>query len=399
MSVDPETGEVAVAVQEIAWPHICSRSEIFFSADQGKTWKAGTRPWGSGCQDIHAVIAWGPNHRLWAGNAVGVSGGVKMSVTYTDNDGSSWASPYITPFTPPWVGCFPMIMVDNDINSPSFGTVYAAYNWNAGATGPGLKVLAKPLNGNWTQAEVPVVGLVNYPDHNRIGYRLITEPNGLFVSWYESDLKYFDPSNVLEDGYGSNIGRLGFAVVELRWASDSLVASASTWAGSVAENNSLIYNPRWQSQLALLGGEPALVAENGGQVTFGQRILNEGVETWTWATIAAGFKPVLAISPDGLIFIGWHAGSSISNYFVLSSDGGRTWTKPQLLDSGGGRTPNVINGNGLRENAVYGDGAFYWAFGDTRGGSTAVYVARIALPALPAARCPALCSIALGERP
>jgi hypothetical protein len=380
MSVDPETGDLAVAVQEIAWPHLCSRSEVFFSHDGGKTWKAGARPWGSGCQDIHAVIAWGPNHRLWAGDAIGVSGGVKMTVTYSDNDGASWASPYVTPFTPPWVGCFPMITVDNDPQSPSFGTVYAAYNWKAGAAGPGLKVLAKPLDGKWTQAEVPVVGLKNYPDHNRIGYRLMTEPNGLFVSWYESDLKYFDPGNVLEDGSSNNVGRRGFGVAELTWVGETLVAGSPGWAVTVAGNNSLIYDPRWQDQLALLSGEPALVVENGGKVTFGQRAFSEGTETWTWQTIAAGFKPVLAISPEGLIFVGWHAGSPISNYFVLSSDGGHTWTKPRLVDNGRGATASRINGNGLRENAVYGDGAFYWAFGDTRNGTTAVFVARIAQP-------------------
>ena len=37
--------------------------------------------------------------------------------------------------------------------------------------------------------------------------------------------------------------------------------------------------------------------------------------------------------------------------------------------------PDVINGTGLRENATYGSGAFYWAWADTRSGPIVTYLA------------------------
>jgi hypothetical protein len=346
---------------------------VSISHDSGKTWVSGGRPWGSSCQDIHAVVAWGPNGRLWAGNAVW-SSGMKMSVTYSDNFGKTWAKPYITPYTKGWVGCFPMIIVDNDPASPHYGTLYAAYNWNAGSTGPGLKVMAKPLNGSWSAVEVPVVGLKGYRAHNRIGYRLEPTPDGLVVSWYESDLRVF-PSDILTDGSGGNVGRRGFAVATLSWSGATLGVKGVEWAVSVGGNSNITLDPRWQSQLAIDNGQTFLVVENGGKVDLGHRT-SAG---WTWKMLATGFKPTLAASGDGVLFVGWHAmsGSSVRNLYSISYDNGATWTKPAYVDGAKWRIPSVTNGAGLRENAVYGDGSFYWAFGDTRSGSTAITVARV----------------------
>ena len=376
VSVNPVTGEIAVVMQEIPWPKMCSRSVVYVSHNQGKTWASAGRPWGSGCQDIHAVVAWGPNNRLWAGNAVGASGGVKMSVSYTDNDGKSWAKPYVQPWTRAWVGCFPMITVDNDPASANYGTVYAAYNWRPNSSGPGLHVMAKTLTGGWTAVEVPVVGLKGYAAHNRIGYRLATVNGGLVVSWYESDLRVF-PADILSDGSASNVGRRGFAVANLNWVAGKLTVQQVEWAGSVAGNNKLILDPRWQSQLAIDEGETFLVVENGGWVSLGHRTATG----WVWQRLASGFKPTLAASDTGVLMVGFHkaAGAIVRNYYLLSYDHGLTWTAAQFIDGAKYRLPNVINGTGLRENAVFGgdDGAFYWAWGDTRSGATAIIVARI----------------------
>jgi hypothetical protein len=297
-----------------------------------------------------------------------------MSITYTDNLGKSWARPYIEPYTRAWVGCFPMIIVDNDKTSPSYGTLYVAYNWLPNRNGPGLHVLAKPLNGPWSAVEVPVVGLKGYPAHNRIGYRLAPLNGGLVVSWYESDLRAF-PSDILSDGAARNVGRRGFAVATLGWSGATLSVKSVEWAVSVAGNNRLVLDPRWQSQLAIDNGQIFLVVENGGRVDLGRKT-DTG---WTWRILSGGFKPTLAASGDGIIFVGWHqaSGATVRNYYTLSYDNGATWTAAKQVDGAKWRLPNVINGTGLREDAVYGNGSFYWAFGDTRSRGTSIYVARI----------------------
>jgi len=387
VSVDPATGAIAVVSQHVPWPKMCSRSSVVISRDKGKTWSAPILPMGSGCQDIHAVVAWGPNSRLWFGDALGVSGGVKMAVSYSDNFGKSWAKFFTQPYTPAWVGCFPMMIVDNDPASPAYGTLYVDYNWQASrTTGPGLHIMAKPQNGPWTAVEVPAVGLAGYKAHNRIGYRLEPIAGGLIVAWYESDLRTFYPGSVLTDGSGSNIGRVGFATATLTWNAGKLTVGASVWARNVSHTESLLRDPRWQYQLAAdYAAVPSgsdlrsqvntylAVSDGAGHILLGTQAVGAA---WTWRTMAAGFHPVLAVerasatSPE-VIFVGWHAGSPAHNYYTLSYDGGATW-RPTAQVSSAWSIPGVINGAGLRENAVFANGVFVWAFG--HGGSSSAVV-------------------------
>ncbi len=132
VSVNRENGDIAVVTQNIPWPKLCSRPSVRISKDGGHTFGAAIYPLGNTCEDIHAVIAWGPNGRLWFGDgeAVGKSQ-IKMGVTYSDDYGKSWAKLYVQTFTPAWVGCFPMIAVNNEPGDPSYGTLYVAYNWLA----------------------------------------------------------------------------------------------------------------------------------------------------------------------------------------------------------------------------------------------------------------------------
>jgi hypothetical protein len=376
-------GELAVVVQEIAWPRSCSRPVVRFSRDGGKAWSQSSHPWGRRCEDIHAVIAWGPDDRLWAGDAMGVAGGVRMAVTYSDDFGRTWATPWIEPFTPAWVGCFPAMTVDTDPDSPNFGTLYVAYNWLPSPAGPGLHVLAKPLRRPWAHVEVPVVGLPGYPAHNRIGYRLVATAAGAMVSFYEADLRRFPTEAILSNGPAGNVGRQGFATAAIRFDGTTLAVGTSEWATDVRGVGTLYLEPRWQSQLSVddSGGGPRLwlAIESGGRIRVGRRGVGG---SWAWMTLGAGFKPVLAVSsgPDsGLVFVGWHVmrDGTIRNEWTVSYDHGRTWLPTRLASDATWRFPTAVVGTGLRENATYGDHSFYWAWADTRSGRIMTYMAAV----------------------
>jgi hypothetical protein len=378
-----QEGELAVVVQEIEWPRACSRPVVRISRDGGTTWSRPSRPWGRRCEGIHAVTAWGPDHRLWVSGTVGVTGGVRVAITHSDDFGRTWSAPWVEPYTPAWVGSFPAMAVDTDPRSPNYGTVYVAYNWLPGLAGPGVHVLAKPLHGGWAQVEVPPVGLRGYPAHNRIGYRIVPTAAGSVVSFYEADLRRFPATAILSNGSAANVGRQGFATAAIRFDGRTLRAGSPEWATDVGGGGSLYLDPRWQSQLAVDTETGAswtwLTVESHGRIIVGR---SQGGGRWVWTTLAAGFKPVLAVSsaPDaGVVFVGWHAmlHGRIQNYWSLSHDDGRTWLPPHLVSGASWRYPDRINGTGLRENAAYGRGLFYWAWADTRSGPIDTYLAAV----------------------
>jgi len=379
VTVSPK-GELAVVVQEADWPHGCSHPAVRFSADGGRTWSTPSEPWGSHCVDLHAVITWGAGGRLWAGDAVGATGGVRMSITSSDDLGRTWAAPWVEPFTPGWVGCFPTLAVDLDVSSRTYGTLYVAYNWLPNASGPGVHVLAKPLHGPWAQVEVPAVGLAGYPAHDRIGYRLVATPTGALVSFYEADLRRFYGEFSPSNSTPGNVGRQGFATAAISFDGTKLTAGRPYWAATVSGSRTVYLEPQWQSQLAVDGSGGAarrwLVLESGGRVRIGW---SANGTAWTWTMLGPGFKPSLAVSSAGVVFVGWHVmrGGSVQNVWALSYDHGRTWTTPRLVSAATWVVPDVTDGTGLRENATAAGGVFYWAWADTRSGSIVTYLAAV----------------------
>ena len=374
-------GVLAVVVQDIAWPRSCSRPAVRISHDGGVTWSPPSHPWDRRCEGIHAVIAWGPDDRLWFGGAVGVAGGVRMAVTHSDDFGRTWSAPWVEPYTPAWVGCFPAIAVDTDPASLNYGTLYVAYNWLPSLAGPGVHVLAKPPHGPWAQVEVPAVRLHGFPAYNRIGYRIVPTANGPVVSFYEADLRRFPAESILSNGPAANVGRQGFATAVISFDGRRLIAEAPRWAADVGGGGSLYLDPRWQSQLGIDTSNGTvtmwLAVESQGRIMVGR---SRTGGRWIWTTIGAGFKPVLAVSSGsdpGVIFLGWHAmqHGTIQNVWTISYDDGRTWLPPRLVSAARWTFPDRINGTGLRENAAYGHGNFYWAWADTRLGSTKTYMA------------------------
>jgi hypothetical protein len=371
VSADPFNPGVVAVISQNVYMHGatsgCSQPSIRISRDGGATWGPASFPWGTQCQDMHAVAAWGPNSRLWAGDAVGVPGGVAMAVTYTDNMGKSWTGRYVERFTKPWSGCYPALTVDNRPDSPNFGTVYVAYNWLPNSYGPGVALMASRTGATWYHAEVKVTTLTGYPYAWRLGYRIEAAPDGTaVVSYYQSSLHWWDQNNMFGEGSGSNIGSRGFETARVHFDGQRLWADAPTHAVSVDHASA-----SWQSQLAVADtGDIWLAVENGNGISVGS-----SGGTWQKIVVAgkSSFKPSLAIG-GGTIFVGWHAedpDGKVWTYYTLSYDGGATFLPPALATNATWYPTSVadhINGVGLRENADFSNGLFYYAYGDARSG-------------------------------
>jgi hypothetical protein len=344
-------GLVAVVSQNVSSAS-CARPAVTVSTDAGATWSTPTYPW-NGCQDKHAVLAWGPgpdpgSSRLWAVNAIGVTGGLALSVTTSDDLGRTWSKPYVSRSTPPWVGCFPTIAVDNSPASPDFGTVYVAYNWLA-----------------------------------------VAPTGGAYVSFYEGDMAAWSAANMWNIGKPSNTGRAGYAISTIDYsASGILSATAPTWVTGVRVSTSPIFDPECQSELAVdpeggvwlaLSDRPAI---GDGVVKVGHS--TDGGRTWAWSNLGVagteGFKASLAIS-GRTVFVGWHAmekSGTIRTYFTTTVDGGLYFAPVSPVSASSFRMPSIVNGTGLREAASAASGLVYYAWGDARDG-LAIYLAVVEL--------------------
>ena len=348
----------------------------------------------TGCQDKHATIAWGPGtgsdaSRLWATNAISVSGGLALSVTFSDDLGATWSKPYVSRSTPPWSGCFPSIAVDNWPASPDFGTVYVAYNWLASASSVGIEVLASRDGATWSHADVPVAAYAGYPFAWRFGYRVAASPaGGAYVSFYEGDMAIWNAADMWQIGKPANTGRAGYAISRIGYSgSGTLTASAPVWVTNVRVSTSPIFDPECQSELGVdadgglwlvLSDRPTI---GGGYVKVGHS--TDGGAAWAWAeqTVPGteGFKASLAIS-GRTVFVGWHAmqkSGAIRTYFSTTVDGGLFYSAPALVSSSTFKMPAIVNGTGLREAASAAGGWIYYAWGDARDGLE-IYLAVVA---------------------
>ena len=372
VAADPfHPGTVAVAVENVTWvgSNGCSRPAVRVSTDSGATWGAASYPW-SGCEGIHAVLAWGPDSRLWAGNSMGVGSGVQMSMSHSDDLGRSWSKPYVEHFTPPWVGCFPSIGVDTWPGSPNFGTVYVAYNWLPDKFGPGVSVLASRDGSSWVHGEVPLgPSPAGYPYAWRIGYRVKAAPDGTaYVSFYESNLKKWSAANLFNEGAGTNIGLRTFRTARIHFDGKTVKADSSVVATRVSS-----WDSQFQSGLAVDdAGQAWLAVEESGKIQVGKI---GGAGQFLSVTGKTSFKPSLAIS-GSTIFVGWHATDKKKlnwTYYTVSYDSGKTFLPPMPVTSTAwpSSAANVMNGVGLREEAGVSGGVFYYAYGDARHGLAA----------------------------
>jgi hypothetical protein len=154
----------------------------------------------------------------------------------------------------------------------------------------------------------------------------------------------------------------------------NLKADAPAFAVSVDRQSA-----QWQSELAFDdSGRAWLAVENGDGVRVGRL---DGV--WQEFSIPgkSSFKPSIAVG-GRTIFVGWHAEDPDGRtwtYYSISYDGGETFLPPALVTSASwypASAAYLVNGVGLRENAEFANGVFYYAYGDARSG-VGVYLAQI----------------------
>jgi hypothetical protein len=385
---DPDL--VAVVAENVSWATSCSTQSVSVSHDAGATWSATRPPWGAKCQDMHAVLAWGPgpkagSSRLWAANAVGVTGGVSVSITHSDNYGATWSPLYVQRFTRPWIGCFPAIAVDDSIDSPNYGTVYVAYNWLPNSLGPSISVIASHDGTHWLYKELPPVGQAGFRYKWTFGNRVAVAPDGsAYVSFYEADMRTWDAGDMFNQHGSANVGRAGFSTTHIHFGS-ILTADPPAWSVSLVPSPSAAFDPMSQSQLAVSpSGEIWMVVNDtdpsGGIVRLGYS--SDAGAYWTWRTLTVpgmqSSKASLAISGDR-IFVGWHAQDqqgAMWTYYTLSYDGGAWFLPPRPVTNATFRVPAIVNGTGLRENADFGKDRVYYAWGDNRDGLS-IHVATI----------------------
>jgi len=231
-----------------------------------------------------------------------------MSVSYSDDYGATGRLLH-SDFHPRLGGLLPMMIVDNDPSSISYGTVYVTYNWLASSAGPGLRLMAKPLTGPWTSVEIPVVGLAGYPAHNRIGYRVTPVAGGALVAWYESDLRAFPAGDILSDGSSSNIGE----PVSPPISQPGMAMASSRRKINLGRECVKHRKPVARPTLAISGGgglrrrsgdggtnrilTPYLAVSNGsGHILSRARRIRQR-RSGPGRIWARGFKPVLALEP------------------------------------------------------------------------------------------------------
>ena len=182
---------------------------------------------------------------------------------------------------------------------------------------------------SWTEA--PPLALLGNPDPNK-RWSGISDP---VIAWDNAGGCYLVALPF--PGHGSPFETLGIAVYKSTdggrtWGAPNFIHPNTTsvddkqWAASDRNPGS-----RWY-------GNVYIAWDNGSQLAFA-RTTNHGA-TWTGAgTQPVGaplafdsFSPSIAVTDDGSIYVFWIAGSSIK--FVKSTNGGNTFSSPQVVASG-----------------------------------------------------------------
>lgn len=426
---------IAVVYQHRGPGAACRLNPIIrISRDGGRSWRSTLRSPGAKSGrglSLHAAIAWGPGpsggSRLYWTNMTTPGCGdprFSLSTAYSDDEGDSWSKVRVERRTRPWVGGFPEIAVDRDLESPDYGTVYVGYNWlPPGGRGPGFRLLASVDFGRtWLSTEIaPAPSPRGYGDWWRIGYRLRPAPNGgVYASWYQADLRRWDRTAILAKSGPRNVGRLGVAVafVDLDRTTATFHVGPSRTAVTVRETvfttsggsapgtaGNIRPDPMWQHgvdvdpatgrlYLAVAGYGAATDDNPRGTIRVGRS--DDGGRTWAFSMLPAAlyvgghhqsnFKPNVVAGP-GYLLVTFHtlddvrARATVGNAYAISTDGGVTWRTPAPISRERWRASNlggVVNGIGLRERAErLADGGVFWAYGDGRhaGGAAAGRVA------------------------
>ena len=408
---------------------------LAISRDAGRSWAATPRrPWDGSdrASSYHSAVAWGPGlapgtaRLYWAGTTTRRCGGdLRVAVAWSDNAGKTWSRLRVLRSTPAWVGGMPDITVDGNPRSAGYGTVWVAYNYPlANGRGSGLRVVASAdLGRTWRDIGVPrAVAPAGFPATWRFGYRIRIGPDGTaVVSWYQADLRRWNPAHVFERGTLANVGRIGFAVARITFDGTHLRALGSSIATTVSRNawtlgdrpapgtrTHTYLDPMWSHGLDVdpVGGDVYLAIADyargqggpAGTVRIG-RSTDRG-RSWTWTALAppptsrnraqSVFRPGITVRA-GVVVVGVRtiddvaaaavgADARIGAAWAVSSDHGRTFTTPAVIPGSRWRSSVLaawVNGPGTRDRiTLASDGTAVYAYGVGRGAATG----RIAAP-------------------
>jgi hypothetical protein len=253
------------------------------------------------------------------------------------------------------------------------------------------------------------------------------------VSWYQADLRRWDPTDVFERGSPANVGRIGFAVARVRLDRGRVRASKPVMPVTLARNawtlgdraapgtrSHTYVDPMWghgldvdpqTGDLHLAVGDFAQSGKErpAGSVRVGRS--GDGGHTWNWTVLQAppetggraqsAFRPGI-VARGGVVVVGMRtidrvttagANARIGAAWAVSTDGGRTFTRPAVIAGSRWRSAGLaawINGPGTRDRLdIAADGSAIYAYGVGRDAMTArsaapgtVQVARIRPAAL-----------------
>jgi hypothetical protein len=413
------------------------------STDGGSTWKkASGKPWaGSGrIPNYHATITWGrgpttgSSRLYWADSTVSdcTFSDHRLSISYSDDLGATWA-PLIV-FGGSAQHGYPDITVDRNPSSPNYGTVYATMNTLTDQYEPAMPVRASTDFGHhWQTASVSALNApAGYPFRFRQGYRLRTAPDGgLYASFCE-----VDRGSATSGAYG----RVGFGIARLRLnrslgtftAAAPVLATQDTISGYGLEFNNApgthdherlyvcwthgidvnastgrVYLAVADYTTSPAAGQPRGSiklgrSDDSGQSWSFQRLPSIGADSS--GRTQSAHKPTLVVR-GSTVFVGFHVltddpltitssdySVTVGNAFIVSADGGSSWTSPRLITSSRW-SPDWLdvtkNSAGLRDRAEltaagrifygYGDGRNARAKPDSRWGRCEVYAALIGI--------------------
>jgi hypothetical protein len=448
VATDPGNSDVmVVAYQRRRAKPACSgaalEARISVSLDGGRTWRSAARtPWrGSGrISSYHSAVALGPapaagrTRLYWTGTTTRACGGdLRVATAWSDDLGRTWSKLRPVTGTPPWVGGTPDISVDRNPQSPRYGAVWMTYNFPAsGGAGAGVRVMASTDHGRtWRAKSVRAADLARGATAAwRFGYRIRTAPDGAaYVSWYQADLRRWDPSRVFDRGGPSNVRRIGFAVTRLELGEGRLRASTPILVQRLDRNawtrgerpapgtgSHTYVDPMWSHGLDIDPLTGTLYVAFGEYRTPSQHPGPRGViavgrsadkgRTWAWTRVHApprigsrrqsAFRPTIA-ARGGVVVVGMRTidevrasagtlpGTRIGAAWATSVDGGASFRRPVHVRGSRWRASllqGALNGPGIRDRIdLVADGTAVFAYGDARGrGASSIFIVRIGLP-------------------
>lgn len=398
VAVSPYDGNLVA--MSYNWTSLDARQDgIRISKDGGKTWQEVVRePWRGHIPDYHGVVAWGTgpevgSSRLWWTDAiVKAKGKVVQAAAYSDDLGRTWHYHEFNN-TPPWIGGFPNITVDNNPESPNFGTTYVAYNWLESSKGVGLAVASSKDGKSWQVAQVPIPQVEGYPYRWQINDKPKSTSDGVDVLFYLTNMRYWNKNEPFNEGSSSNKGKTAYWLVKLNYDQNGKLKVDGVFPTTDLKGVSWgsVYTPETQSGFDIDHNDNAWMAfTSAGKIIIGN--MNSGnsssKDSLPWMEFSMPgevlFKPSLAVGKNNEIFLGYHAvkNGMVGTYFIVSYDNGQNWTLPQPVTKSTWRFSSltVLNGTGLREGIdVAPDGRIWYTYADNRNGKLSTYVAIIDL--------------------